>query len=225
LKRLPCLAPVIAGLCFASTGNAQAPGRGSGAEPLAEPRLTWLGRVSVGLNPVVSRTEYLPKAHLGFGVSLAGFVKLPYRFNAGLGFDWERYTFDSENMGDGNQSPPRYTDQVLTHSRVMGLVQWDVLPRRFITPFLLVGAGYGWEHSQLTQWQCTPALGYGLVVGGGVGLDIALSEIWSLGVEYRANTLPMGPRNCNPSFIFAEPRGAPSDFFSQRIGVTLSVEY
>ena len=104
-------------------------------------------------------------------------------------------------------------------------MQWDILRRELITPYVLAGLGYGWEDAELTRWQCTPALQSGLVVGGGAGLDLAVHERIAVGVEYRINTLPSGAGDCSLAFIYAEPMGTPSDFLSQRIGVTLSLRY
>lgn len=167
----------------------------------------------------------LPRAHLGLGASLSGFVQLPYRLSAGAGFDWERYTFDANNSGDPLGSGPRYTDEVLTHTRLMALAQWDILPRRFLTPYVLAGAGYGWEDAELTTWQCTPALKSGPVVGAGAGVDLALSRAVGVGFEYRANSLPFRTQICTQAQRDAEPMGPPSDFFSQRLGATLSARF
>lgn len=186
---------------------------------------TWHGRFGFGLNPVASRTDRLPKAHMGFGASLAGFLQLPYRISAGVGFDWERYTFDSRNHGDPDGAAPRYTGEVLAHTRLMALVQWDVLRRGLITPFILAGLGYGWEHAELTQWQCAPALMSGRVLGAGAGLDVAVHELIGVGLEYRINTLPSATAACTLALIPDEPLGQPSDFLSQRIGITLSTRH
>lgn len=185
---------------------------------------TWHGRFGVGVNPVSSGDNRLPTAHTGFGASLSGFVLLPLRLSAGLNFDWDRYTFDSANHEDlGTSVPPRYRDEVLMHTRLMALVQWDVLSRGLITPFVVAGAGYGWEHAALTEWQCTPKLSSGLVYGAGLGLDLAVYEAVAIGIEYRANALPDSTKTCTLAIIDNEPLGTPSDFFSQRIGLTLSV--
>jgi opacity protein-like surface antigen len=152
-------------------------------------------------------------------------MQLPYRVSAGLGFDWERYTFDSNNSGDGTRLTPRYTGEPLTHTRLMALVQWDILRRRFITPFLLVGLGYGWEDADVTDWQCSPALMSGLVVGAGGGLELAVHESIGVGVEYRINTLPETTVTCTLAAIADEPIGPPSDFSSQRAGITLSLRH
>jgi opacity protein-like surface antigen len=198
---------------------------GIGWSAQAHAETTWHARVGVGLNPVASDAAQVPRAHTGFGASLSGFAQLPHRISAGVGFDWERYTFDSQNFGDPYGSAPRYTGEVLTHTRLMALVQWDILRRRLITPYVLAGLGYGWEDAELTQWQCTPALQSGLVVGGGAGLDLAVHELISVGVEYRIHTLPSGTLDCTLAFVFAEPMGPPSDFLSQRIGIALSLRY
>jgi hypothetical protein len=218
------LMPTLAGICCSAHAHAEALGT---SNTLETRRLdhTWHGRVGVGLNPVARGTESLPTVHMGFGASLAGFVQLPYRISAGVGFDWERYTFDSNNYGDPYGSAPRYTDEVLTQTRLMALVQWDILRRRFITPFILVGLGYGWEGAELTRWQCSPALMSGLVVGGGAGLDLAVHELIGVGLEYRINSLPHATASCTLAFLDDEPIGPPSDFLSQRIGITLSMRH
>jgi hypothetical protein len=105
----------------------------------------------------------------------------------------------------------------------MALVQWDVLRRRFVTPYILAGVGYCWEDAELTAWQCSPALMSGVVVGGGAGLDLAVHEWVGVGVEYRVNTLPKATASCTLALIYDEPIGPPSDFVSQRIGLTLSM--
>jgi Outer membrane protein beta-barrel domain len=221
LKPLHSTVAFLAGICFTALGHA------ADGQPAADASLmndaTWRARLGLGVNPVVSSSEYLPKAHTGFGASLAGFVQLPYRLNVGLGADWERYTFDSNNNGDANRTTPRYTDEVLTHVRVMAQLQWDILKRQLITPSVFVGAGYGWEGAELTTWQCQPRRMHGPVVGAGVGLDLALNSMFDIGLEYRANTLPLGTRMCTLALIEDEPLGTPSDFFSQRIGLTFSV--
>lgn len=198
-------------------------GIGWAAHAHAEP--TWHARVGVGLNPVASDAAPLPRAHTGFGGSLSGFAQLPYRVSAGVGFDWERYTFDSQNQGDPYGAPPRYTDEVLIHTRLMALVQWDILRRELITPYVLAGLGYGWESAELTQWQCRPALQSGLVMGAGAGLDLAVHERIGIGAEYRINTLPSGTVSCTAAYFPDEPMGPPSDFLSQRIGITLSIRH
>jgi opacity protein-like surface antigen len=222
LRRLPM--PVIAGMCSAAHAHAETPGT-PGTLETRERDHTWHGRVGVGRNPVARGADELPAVHTGFGASLSGFARVPYRFSVGVGFDWERYTFDSKNYGDPLGSAARYTDEVLTHTRLMTLVQWDVLQHRVVTPYILVGLGYGWEQGELTAWQCSPALMSGLVVGGGAGLDVAVHEVIGVGLEYRINTLPKAIATCTWAFISNEPIGPPSDFVSQRIAVTLSVQY
>jgi opacity protein-like surface antigen len=215
---------IIAAICCAANANAQAPAATAPLETGA--REHWLhARVGVGLNPVVGDDSSLPTAHLGYGASLAAFVYLPYRISTGVGFDWERYTFDSNNFGDASGSPARYTDEALTHTRLMALMQWDILPRRVVTPYVLAGLGYGWEDAELTQWQCSPALSSGPVLGAGAGLDWAVHHFLDVGLEYRVNTLPQGSRSCTLAFISNEPLGPPADFTSQRVGLTLSVRY
>jgi opacity protein-like surface antigen len=220
--RLPV--PIIAGMCCSAHVHAEASGT-SGTLEAPEHDYTWHGRVGFGLNPVARDPDELPAVHAGFGASLSGFVHLPYRISAGVGFDWERYTFDSKNYGDPPGSAARYTDEVLTHTRLMALVQWDVLRHRFVTPYILAGLGYGWEDAELTEWQCGPALMSGVVVGGGAGLDVAVHELIGIGLEYRINTLPKATATCTLAFISDEPMGPPSDFVSQRIGITLSMRY
>jgi hypothetical protein len=217
LRRL--LTPIIAGICCVAHAEAEPPG----TSETREGDHAWHGRVGVGLNLVSRGADGLPTVHMGFGASVSGFVHLPYRISAGVGFDWERYTFDSTNHGAPLGSAPRYTDEVLTHTRLMALVQWDVLRRRIVTPYVLAGLGYGWEGAELTEWQCSPALMSGAVVGGGAGLDLAVHELVGVGLEYRVNTLPKATASCTLAFIPDEPVGPPSDFVSQRIGITLSM--
>jgi opacity protein-like surface antigen len=186
-----CAAACRAAACCAAPARAEPPREAISGEAISgeapERDVTWRARLGVGLNPVARSSDRLPTVHSGFGASLAGFVQLPYRVSAGLGFDWERYTFDSNNSRDGARLTPRYTGEPLTHTRLMALVQWDILRRRFITPFLLVGLGYGWEDAEVTDWQCSPALMSGLVVGAGGGLELAVHESIGVGVEYRIN--------------------------------------
>jgi opacity protein-like surface antigen len=140
-----------------------------------------------------------------------------------LAFDWDRYTFDSKNYGDPPGNRARYTDQVLSQARLMALLQWDVLERRLITPFVVTGLGYGWQNADLTSWQCRPDLPHGLALGAGAGLDFAVHELVGVGVEYRINTLPLGSRICTMAEIDAEPMGPPQDALWQRIAITFSV--
>lgn len=220
----PWLTLILAGICASAHAQAETPAAPDPSET-RERDATWHARVGFGLNPVSSTDDRLPTAHMGFGASLSGFIQLPYRFSAGAGVDWERYTFDSKAVGDADGSPPRFTGEILTHTRVMALVQWDILRRRLLTPFILAGLGYGWEHAELTTWQCSPALMSGRVLGGGAGLDLAVHELIAVGLEYRINTLPHGTLTCTLAFIRNEPVGPPSDFVSQRIGITLSVRH
>ena len=215
---------VIAGMCCAAHAHSEPPGA-SGTLGTRERDSTWHGRLGVGLNPVARETDELPSVHTGFGASLSGFVRLPYRMSAGIGFDWERYTFDTNNFGDPAGSVARYKGEVLTHTRLMALAQWDVLRHRVVTPYILAGVGYGWEDAELTEWQCRPALMSGVVVGGGAGLELAVHESIGVGLEYRINSLPKATVSCTLAAISEEPIGPPSDFVSQRIGITLSVRY
>lgn len=215
--------PIIAGMCRSAHADAETPHTAGILQTQRDH--TFHGRVGLGLNPVARSSDELPTVHMGYGGSLSGFVHLPHRFSAGVGFDWERYTFDSKNYADPPGSAARYADEVLTHTRLMALVQWDVLRHRVVTPYILAGLGYGWEDAELTAWQCSPRLMSGVVVGGGAGLDLAVHELLGVGLEYRMNTLPKATASCTLAFIVDEPMGPPSDFVSQRIGITLSMRY
>lgn len=233
MKTIRSLLACFAVTLGASLANAQsatppvAEGVGSANTELNPPSAApfWHARLGAGVNPVLGQASYSSQAHTGFGASLHGFIYLPHRFSVGAGFDWERYTYDSGVSGDPVDASPRYKDQALMHSRAMALVQWDVLPRGFINPYLLAGAGYGWEHAEVTTWQCSPKQNQGAVVGGGLGVEVALNQLLALGVEYRVNTLPLATRSCTLAFITNEPDGAPSDFLSQRVALTVGLRH
>jgi hypothetical protein len=104
MRRLPM--PIIAGMCCSAHVHAETPAT-AGTSEAPERDYAWHGRVGFGVNPVTSDAEELPAVHVGFGASLSGFVRLPYRISAGVGFDWERYTFDSKNYGDPPGSAAR----------------------------------------------------------------------------------------------------------------------
>jgi len=222
-RLMPLSSPVLLTTCVVSHSSSTLAANEEASAPEPENDTFWHARVGIGLNPVIGQDDRLPTAYTGFGASLSGFVSLPLRLSAGAGLDWEQYTFDSNNHGDSQRTPPLYTGEILTQMRLMGLVQWDILRRGLVTPFVVLGAGYGWEKAALTGWQCTPVNSRGLVMGGGFGVQLALSDKLGAGVEYRGNTLPLGPTVCTLALFDDEPLGAPSDFFSHRIGITLSV--
>lgn len=186
--------------------------------------MTRHGRLGVGVNPVLEADDYLPIAKTGFGASVAGFYQLPYRLSVGVGIDVERYTYDSANYGDGLEPSPRYVDQSLVNVRPQALLQWDILSRTLFNPYLLIGAGYVWQHAELNDWQCRPKQDSGPVVGAGGGLDVAFSDAIGVGFEYRINTLPLTPRSCNLALIDLEPRGAPR-VAPHRFGITFGVRH
>lgn len=217
------LGPIAAALCFSVAADSQAADSAAPTEGAWGQNARWHGRLGIGLNPVAHFEDELPRAHTGFGAALSGFAQLWERFSVGVGADWERYAFDSGNTGDPVGSAPRYTDEVWTHSRLMALVQWDVMGRRFVAPFLVAGVGYGWQDASLTVEQCTPALANGPVVGVGGGLDVALGDAVGVGLEYRANTSPAGSSNCTAVYIPEEPLGPPGFALLQRVGINVSL--
>jgi opacity protein-like surface antigen len=165
---------------------------------------------------------FLPEAHLGFGGFVAVFLQLPVQLSAGIGGDWERYRYDSANNGDDPTGPPRYKDETLDYTRLLGLVQYDMLPQSVLNPFVFGLAGYQWERHELTRWQCRPKQASGVMFGGGLGVEYAVSELARVGVEYRYATQPDSTATCTLAFIPDEPRGAPYDFSPMRIALTLS---
>lgn len=219
-----CLAVSFITICATRPSSLRAEESSTRAQDSQQNNTTWHARLGVGVSPIIEQNTTLPDAHTGFGASISGFYQLPFRLSVGANFDWDAFTFDSANHGDlrTNRSP-RYQDRGLRHTRLMGLVQWDILDRNFITPFVIAGAGYGWEHATLTEWQCSPKLASGLVLSAGLGAEVALTELFGLGVEYRISSLPSSIRSCTLAQIDDEPLGAPGDFIPQRIALTFSL--
>jgi hypothetical protein len=185
---------------------------------------TWHARLGVSVNPVLDAEDYLPIAKTGFGGSVSAFYRLPYRLGVGAGVDLDRYTYDSSNHGDGPYGPPRYVDQQLLDVRAQALLQWDWWARDLINPYLLIGAGYVWQHAELTDWQCYPKQNSGPVASAGAGFDVALGAMVGVGFEYRVSTPPLSSRSCNLALIYDEPRGAPR-ITTHRLGLTVSVRH
>jgi opacity protein-like surface antigen len=185
---------------------------------------TWHARLGVSVNPVLDAEDYLPIAKTGFGGSVSAFYRLPYRLGVGAGVDLDRYTYDSSNHGDGPYGPPRYVDQQLLDVRAQALLQWDWWARDLINPYLLIGAGYVWQHAELTDWQCHPRQRSGPIGSVGAGLDVALGSAVGVGVEYRVNTPPLTGGLCTGVQIDDEPRGAPR-VTNHRLGLTVSVRH
>jgi hypothetical protein len=93
-----------------------------------------------------------------------------------------------------------------------------------VNPYLLAGAGYGWEDTKLTRWQCSQPLLSGPVVAGGTGVDVPIYRSLVIGLEYRVTTLPLDDSGmCTLALIPQEPRGPPRDFLPQRIALTIGV--
>lgn len=195
-----------------------------GAKPDDEPAVetTWHARLGVGWNPVLDSNDRLPTADAGFGGTLSGFYQLPHRLSVGAGFDRERYTYDTSLTASAANTPPRYVDLDLYVNRLQVLAQWDLLPRNFVTPFLVLGAGYHWQQAEVTDWQCRPKQQTGPVVGAGLGLEMTLGSGLGLGFEYRTNTPPLSARTCTLAYVPDEPLGAPT-VTSHRFGLTFGV--
>lgn len=189
--------------------------------PLPSKEVTWHARLGVGVNPIFGTDNTLPIAKTGFGGTISGFYQLPYRFSLGAGYDWERYTYDSANVDDPLTMPPRYVDEALIHNRLQALVQWDILPRGFVTPFLLVGAGYGWKHDDLADSQCRPKP---FAVGAGAGVEVALGSAFGVGFEYRINAPLLGASKCTTAYDVSGPKDAP-DITFHRVGLTFNVRH
>ena len=182
-------------------------------------------RGGFGMTPVVfRRTDHLPEAHHGVGAFFTAFAQLPYRLSLGGGFDWERYSYETATSEDYTDGVATFPAEKLTHTRLLGVFEWDLLERGFVNPYLLGVAGWGWEQATKTGWQCSPETASGPVVGGGAGVDIAVSPWLAVGLEYRITTLPlMSESMCTMAYIPDEPIGTPGDFIPQRIALTLSV--
>lgn len=181
-------------------------------------------RGGFGITPVVFRsTDHLPTAHHGVGAFLSAFADLPYRLSIGGGFDWERYSYETTTSAGGRGDDPVFPDETLTYTRLLGAVEWRVLARGLVNPYLFAVAGWGWENATKTRWQCSPETASGPVFGGGAGVDIAASSWLSIGAQYRIVTQPRTVYACTLAEIPDEPMGPPSDFFPQRLALTLSV--
>ena len=185
----------------------------------------WVARLGGGVTPVVHRSDnHLPDAHHGVGAFINLLGQLPYRFSAGGGLEWERYSYDT-TTGEGSLwGPPLLPAERLTYTRVLALLEWDWFERGLANPYLLAEAGFSWEDASRTSWQCSPKTMSGPVVGGGAGLDIAVTPWISIGLEYRITTQPLFvTTTCTAAYIPDEPLGPPHDFVPQRLALTLGV--
>lgn len=220
MKRCMTLAMVLA-VFGLSAGGA----RGDVADATVAKESDFHARVGFGVTPVAFLSDdHLPTAHHGFGAFFSAFGELPYRFSLGGGFDWERYGYETTTMAGSRDGEVVFPDEQLTHTRLLGLVEWDVLERGLVNPYLLALAGWGWEHATKTRWQCSPDTASGPVFGGGVGVDVAALSWLAIGLEYRIATLPIAsPSMCTLAQFDDEPKGPPRDFIPQRIALTLSV--
>jgi hypothetical protein len=206
-------------------GDTEDEGVSSSLEGTASAESNFHARVGFGLTPVAFRsTDHLPTAHHGIGAFFTAFAELPYRFSVGGGFDWERYGYETTTYGAEADGEVVFPEEQLTHTRLLGLLEWEVLERDLVNPYLLVVTGWGWEQATKTRWQCSPETSAGPVFGGGAGVDIAASSWFAIGLEYRVVTQPLfsGP-SCSGADEPDEPMGPPSDFIPQRIALTLSV--
>lgn len=191
------------------------------APSVAKGETTWHARLGLGVNPALGGRDNLPTAKTGLGGSLSAFRQLPYRLSLGPGFDLERYTYDTTNPPDSTTGQTLFTDVELYFGRIMALLQWDILERKLVNPFLLVGLGFGIGHAEIPLRQCSPSQPIGPVVGVGAGVDIAIGETLGLGFEYRGNSPPITPYSCAYLYMPDAPRGAPL-VISHRFGLTLS---
>lgn len=183
--------------------------------------VTWHARLGVGVNPIFETDNILPIAKTGFGGTISGFYQLPYRLSVGAGYDWERYTYDTTNVDDPPTTPPRYVDRELIYNRLQALLQWDVLPKDFVTPFLLVGAGYGWEPDGQGDSQCRSKP---FALGAGAGIEMALGPAIGVGFEYRINAPLQGATMCTTAAQIGGSKGAP-DITFHRFGLTFNVRH
>jgi len=185
----------------------------------------FFARGGFGITPVwFRRADRLPEAHTGVGLFMMAFAQLPYRLGLGGGFEWERYSYATATHRDYAQGITTFPDERLTHSRLLGALEWDLFERGFVNPYVLGVAGWGWGHATKNSWQCSPENASGPVVGGGAGVELAARPWLSLGLEYRVTTLPLLTiYSCSLVEMPDEPLGPPSDFVPQRIALTLSV--
>ena len=219
---------VLAAVVFGAE-HARADTTDEGATPTSEAGdatgRDFFARGGFGVTPVwFQHTDQVPEAHTGVGVFMMAFAQLPYRLSLGGGFDWERYSYETATHQDSSQGIATFPEERLTHSRLLGALQWDLLERGLVNPYVLGVGGWGWEQATKTGWQCSPKTARGPVVGAGAGVEVAARPWLSLGLEYRITTLPLiGLYTCTLVEMPNEPLGAPANFIPQRIALTLSV--
>jgi len=209
--------------------NARGDTKDEGAAPSSEAsdanERDFFARAGFGVTPVLfRRSDHLPEAHHGMGLFMMAFAQLPYRLSLGGGFEWERYSYETATSADYSQGVTTFPEERLTHSRLLGVLEWDLLERGLVNPYVLGVAGWGWEQATKNTWQCSPKNASGPVVGGGAGVELAARPWLSVGLEYRITTLPLlVTYTCTLAEIPDEPMGPPADFVPQRIALTLSV--
>jgi len=212
-----------------AANDARADTQDEGAAPMLEAseanERDFFARVGFGVTPVSSqRSDQLPKAHHGVGLFMMAFAQLPYRLSLGGGFEWERYSYETATQSDSRQGITTFPDERLTHSRLLGAFEWDLVERGLVNPYLLAVTGWGWEHATKNTWQCSPKNASGPVVGAGAGVEVAARPWLSVGLEYRVTTLPLFVTyTCTMAEMPDEPLAPPSDFVPQRIALTLSL--
>lgn len=206
-------------------GDTQDEGAAATSEASDANERDFFARAGFGVTPVSSqREDRLPQAHTGVGLFMMAFAQLPYRLSLGGGFEWERYSYETATESDSRQGITTFPDEALTHTRLLGALEWDLLERGLVNPYLIAVAGYGWEGATKNSWQCSPKNASGPVVGGGAGVELAARPWLSVGLEYRITTLPLlVTYTCTMAIMPDEPLGPPSDFVPQRIALTLSV--
>lgn len=218
----------LAALVFAAE-HARADTKDEGEPPTSEAsdvrERDFFARGGFGITPVsFRRTDQLPEAYTGVGLFMMAFAQLPYRLGLGGGFEWERYSYATATHSDSALGITTFPDEKLTHSRLLGALEWDLFDRGLVNPYVLGVAGWGWEHASKNRWQCSPENASGPVVGGGAGVELAARPWLSVGLEYRVTTLPLlATYTCTMAEMPDEPLGPPSDFVPQRIALTLSV--
>lgn len=225
MNRCICGVMVLAVL-GASAGGARADTEAPATSPPSEAAAkesNFHARGGFGITPVAFQSDdELPTAHHGVGAFFTAFAELPYRLSLGAGFDWERYRYE---MTTREAAPEvAFPDERLTYTRLLGLVEWDLLERGLVNPYLLAVVGLGWQAATKTSSHCSSDTGAGPVLGGGLGVDVAVSRWFAVGVEYRITAGPFTSAiACQPIDDPSDPRGDPSDFIPQRIALTLSV--
>ena len=176
MQRLVSVAVVVVGLGLcAGSAQADVQDQPAGASAPAEAASTLHARVGGGLAPVLfRRTDHLPVAHHGVGVFADAFADLAYRLSVGGGVDWERYSYETTTTENYPRGYASFPEERLTYIRLLGMLEWSLLNPGLVNPFVLAVAGMSWERATKTTWQCSPKTASGAVVGGGVGVDVAL---------------------------------------------------